>query len=172
MVLDTYRTPKAMGRGRRWAVMVKKTSLRSIPIIDWRQKTKIRSMVIGRKNLSHGSIDTIGQKSFWTVGLIDGSILSFACVPTDRWHRSEKAFVIDCRYHRSKIKKSSTDGSITSIKWDQKHGSIVSIDTIGIDTSPIVPSYSRGYWIPTHLKPSREVRPYNMWGRDVSFTSN
>jgi hypothetical protein len=51
-----------------------------------------------------------------------------------RWfdgHRSEKTFMIDCRYYRSKIQKSSTDGSITSMKMRPK----VSIDTIGIDPS-------------------------------------
>ncbi len=65
-----------------------------------------------------------------------------------RWfddHRSEKAFMIDCRYNRSKIQKSFTDGSITSMKMRPK----VSIDGIdryyryrSIDPSPIVPIYA------------------------------
>ncbi len=64
-----------------------------------------------------------------------------------RWfdgHQSEKAFMIDCRYYRSKIQKSLTDGSITPMKMRPK----VSIDSINryyryrsIDTSPIVSIY-------------------------------
>jgi hypothetical protein len=43
-------------------------------------------------------------------------------------HRSEKGFMIDCRYYRSKIQKSLTDGSITSMKTRPK----VSIDSIDL----------------------------------------
>jgi hypothetical protein len=39
--------------------------------------------------------------------------------------------MIDCRYYRSKTKKSLTDGSLTSLEMRRK----VSIDTIGIDPS-------------------------------------
>jgi hypothetical protein len=46
-----------------WAPMVKKTSIGSIPIIDWQQKTLIRSMVIIRKKILSRWINTIGQKS-------------------------------------------------------------------------------------------------------------
>jgi hypothetical protein len=46
-----------------WAPMVKKTSIGSIPIIDWRQKTSIRSMVVIRKKILSRWIDKIGQKS-------------------------------------------------------------------------------------------------------------
>jgi hypothetical protein len=66
-----------------------------------------------------------------------------------RWidgHQSEKAFMIDCQYYRSKL-KNLTDGSYHRWKWDQKYRSIVSIDTIGIDLSiygrlcPAIPSW-------------------------------
>jgi hypothetical protein len=40
---------------------------------------------------------------FFTVGLIDRSILSIVCVQMDRWP-SDKDFMIDCRYYRSNIK--------------------------------------------------------------------
>ncbi len=46
-----------------WATMVKKTSIGWIPIIDWRQKTSIRSMVVIRKKILSLWIDKIGQKS-------------------------------------------------------------------------------------------------------------
>ncbi len=41
-------------------------------------------------------------------------------------HRSEKAFMINCQYYRSKLKKSLTDGSITWMKMRPK----VSMDNI------------------------------------------
>jgi hypothetical protein len=53
--------------------------------------------------------------------------------------------MIDCRYYRTKLRKSLTDGSITSMKMRPK----VSIDSIdryyryrSIDPSPIVPIYA------------------------------
>jgi ssDNA-binding replication factor A large subunit len=40
-----------VGEEHRWAPMVKKTSIGSIPIINWWQKTSIRLMVIRRKKI-------------------------------------------------------------------------------------------------------------------------
>ncbi len=86
-------------------------------------------------------------KCFSTVWSID----RYYRISVNRWidsHRSEKSFMIDCRYYRSKIKKSFTDGSITSMKMRPK----VSIDSIdryyryrSNDPSPIVPIYAYMY---------------------------
>jgi hypothetical protein len=55
-----------------------------------------------------------------------------------RWnngHRSDKVFLIDCRYYQSKIKKPFTNEQLYQWKWDRKYQTIVSIDTLGIDPS-------------------------------------
>ncbi len=77
------------------------------------------------------------RRFFLTLVLIDCSKLSIECVPMDRWPLVREGFYDRLSIPSIKNIKSLTNGLITSMKMRPK----VSIDTIGIDPSPIVPSY-------------------------------
>ncbi len=113
----------------------------------------------------HGKKTAKIRQIFLTVRLID-RYYRFSVYWWFDDHRSEKAFMIDCRYYRSKIQKSLTDGSITSWKWDQKYRLMVSIDRIdwyyryrSIDSSPIVPIYAVLHQEPTIPSEKSSHRP-------------
>ncbi len=132
-----------------------------IDSIDWYYQYRTFDGSIKNKNsfltriwaffYRHGKKTAKIRRIFLTVWSID----RYYRFSVYRWfdgHRSEKAFMIDCRYYRSTIRKSLTDGSITSMKMRPK----VSIDSIdryyryrSIDPSPIVPIYAArwDWWI-------------------------